>query len=85
LAGSHDEAIIYLNGQQIHESPFGRDIVPDQDAVPNITLKAGMNVLVFRSVHASASWQGSIRFTDAQGNPVKGIKVTLDPEGKIVP
>ena len=25
---------------------------------------------------------GSIRFTDGQGNPVKGIKVTLDPEGK---
>jgi hypothetical protein len=27
-------------------------------------------------------WKGSIRFTDAQGNPVKGIKVTLDPEEK---
>jgi eukaryotic-like serine/threonine-protein kinase len=84
LLGSDDEAIIYLNGQQIHKSPFGRDFVPDQDRVPNITIKAGMNALVFKSVHASAFWQGSIRFTDAQGNPVNGIKVTLDPEGKDV-
>jgi hypothetical protein len=24
-------------------------------------------------------WQGSIRLTDAHGNPLKGIKVTLTP------
>jgi hypothetical protein len=40
------------------------------------------NVLVFKSVnelihHPFCQW--SIRFTDAQGNPVKGIQVTLTP------
>jgi len=25
-------------------------------------------------------WKGSIRFTDPQGNPVKGIQVSLDPD-----
>jgi hypothetical protein len=36
-------------------------------------------VLVFKVVNETLDWQGSIRFTDAQGNPVKGIKVTLAP------
>jgi hypothetical protein len=31
-------------------------------------------------VNELVDWKGSIRFTDAQGNPVHGIKVTLDPE-----
>ena len=48
--------------------------------MPDIALNAGLNVLVFKVVNETASWKGSIRFTDAQGNPVKGIKVTLDPE-----
>jgi len=47
--------------------------------VPDITLNAGLNVLVFKVVNELANWQGSIRFTDAQGNPVKGIKVVLTP------
>jgi hypothetical protein len=41
-----------------------------------------MNALVFKVVNEFDAWKGSIRFTDAQGNPVQGIKVTLDPEGK---
>lgn len=31
------------------------------------------------AVNEGADWQGSIRFNDAQGNPVKGLKVTLTP------
>ena len=50
--------------------------------MPDIALNAGLNVLVFKVVNEVGLWQGSIRFTDANGNPVKGIKVTLDPEAK---
>jgi len=35
---------------------------------------------VFKVVNELRDWEGSVRFTDAQGNPVKGIKVTLEPE-----
>jgi hypothetical protein len=31
---------------------------------------------------ASAGWEGSVRLTDAAGQPLKGIRVTLDPEAK---
>ena len=40
---------------------------------------AGLNVLVFKVVNEASDWKGSIRLTDAAGQPVKGIKVTLTP------
>jgi eukaryotic-like serine/threonine-protein kinase len=85
LIGSDDQAKVYMNGKQVHSYAFGRGFVPDQDIVPDIALTAGLNVLVFKVVNGAWEWQGSIRFTDAQGNPVKGIKVTLDPEAKDSP
>jgi hypothetical protein len=47
--------------------------------VTGAELKAGLNVLVFKMVNEWAGWTGSIRFTDAAGQPVKGIRVTLTP------
>jgi len=82
LVGSDDEAKVYLNGKQMYKYPFGRGFVEDEDTVPDIILNAGLNVLVFKVVNETFDWKGSIRLTDVQGNPVKGIKVTLDPEGK---
>jgi len=82
LVGSEAVAKAYLNGKPVYNHPFVRGYFADQDAIPNIVLNAGLNVLVFKVVNETGPWQGSIRFTDPQGNPVKGIKVTLDPEGK---
>jgi hypothetical protein len=36
-------------------------------------------------VNETQFWAGSIELQDAQGNPVEGIKVTLDPEAKNPP
>jgi hypothetical protein len=82
LVGSDDEAKVYLNGMQVHQSPGTRNFVADQDTVPDIALNAGFNVLVFKVVNEGGNWQGSIRFTDTAGQPLKGIRVTLDPEAK---
>jgi hypothetical protein len=82
LVGSDDEAKVYLNGKQVYKVPTARRFVAEQDRVPDIVLNAGLNVLVFKVVNETLDWKGSIRFTDAQGNTVKGIKVTLDPEAK---
>ena len=82
VGGGDDEGKVYLNGMQVHKSPFMRAVFAEQDQVPDITLNAGLNVLVFKVVNEGGPWQGSIRFTDAQGNPVKGIKVTLNSEAK---
>ena len=50
-----------------------------EDKIKGVDLKAGLNVLVFKVVNATAYWLGSVRFTDAAGQPVRGISVTLDP------
>ena len=44
----------------------------------DVELKAGLNVLVFKVVNEAAVWQGSVRFTDAAGQPVRGIQVGLE-------
>jgi hypothetical protein len=82
LVGSDDQARIYLNQREIYRQPHPKSWEPERDTVPGIELKPGVNVLVFKVVNELGPWSGSVRFTDAQGNPVKGIKVTLDPEAK---
>ena len=83
--GSDDQAKAYLNGVLIYQCLGPRAYVADQDQVAGVQLNAGINVLVFKVVNRSSDWVGSVRFTDAAGNPVKGIKVTLDPEAKYSP
>jgi Tol biopolymer transport system component len=77
--GSDDEAKIYLNGKEIYRNQAARTFLPDEDVVEGVELKAGLNVLVFKVVNETFEWEGSVRFTDAAGQPVKGIRVTLTP------
>ena len=44
-------------------------------------LKAGFNLLVFKVVNETSVWKGSVRITDAAGEPVKGLRVTLTSTG----
>jgi WD40 repeat protein/serine/threonine protein kinase len=77
--GSDDQAKVYLNGREIYRREEARSYVADQDMAAGVELKAGLNVLVFKVVNEAYDWQGSVRFTDAAGQPVKGIRVTLTP------
>ncbi len=56
-----------------------REFVPDQDVVEGVELKTGLNVLVFKVVNETEGWKGSVRLTDAYGQEVKGVRVTLTP------
>jgi WD40 repeat protein len=79
--GSDYNAKIYLNGRVVHEQRNPTTFEPDRDKVEGIELKAGLNVLVFKIVQTSRhDWGGSVWITEADGQPVKGIKVTLDPD-----
>jgi hypothetical protein len=82
LVGSDDEAKVYLNGKEVYKSAFLRRFVAEQDKVSDIALNAGLNALVFKVANEFGDWQASVRFTDAAGQPVKGIRVTLDPNAK---
>jgi hypothetical protein len=73
---------VYLNGKLIQENLSTEDFFADQDSAAGQELKAGLNVLVFKVVNEDSIWRGSVRFTDATGQPLKGIRVTLDPDAK---
>lgn len=84
--GSDYDAKLYLNQREIHRSVHPATVEPDRDTVTGIELKAGLNVLVFKVVRADrdadSPWGGSVRFTHADGSPVSGLTVTLDPDAK---
>ena len=75
--GSQGESKIYLNQKEIYRHDKPRKFVADQDTVTGVVLKRGTNVLVFKVVSVDTVWRASLRFTDAAGLPVKGIRVVL--------
>jgi hypothetical protein len=82
LVGSQDEAKVYLNGKEVYKAALPHGKVEVQEKIQGIDLNVGLNVVVFKVVNETQFWKGSIELQDAQGNPVRGIKVTLDPEAK---
>jgi eukaryotic-like serine/threonine-protein kinase len=80
--GSNDQAKVYLNGKEIYRYEEGGAYIPDRDVVAGVELRKGINALVFKVVNGIMDWQGSVRFTDAAGQPLKGIRVTPNPDGK---
>lgn len=80
LLSCNERAKVYLNGTSIYETSSSRYFTADRETVPKISLKEGLNVLVFKVGNKTKEWQGSLRLTDAQGNPVRGLQNTLNPE-----
>lgn len=75
--GSDDQAKIYLNGKEIWKNAEARGLDKDQDTTEDVTLKSGVNTLVFKVVNEGMDWSGCVRFVDKDGNPVKNLKVQL--------
>lgn len=74
--GSDDGVTVWLNGQQVHSNAAVRPVTPDSDRVPDLTLKAGWNVLVLRVDQGWGEWGVCARFVDRDGRPLEGIKVS---------
>jgi hypothetical protein len=76
--GSNDLARIYFNGVDIYAFTEPRILEIDGDK-GRVTLKKGVNVIVFKVFNMQNSWQGVMRLTDKSGAPLKGVKVKLAP------
>ncbi|HVR35769.1 MAG TPA: hypothetical protein VMS21_07955, partial [Methylomirabilota bacterium] len=76
--GSNDQGRIYFNGVDIYAYADARPLEIDGDK-GRITLKKGLNVIVFKIINEQNNWQGSMRLTDEDGAPLKGIKVKRSP------
>jgi hypothetical protein len=76
--GSNDQGRIYFNGVDIYAVTEARQLVPDGDK-GRVTLKKGVNVIVFKVINVSNSWQGAMRLTDKSGTPLKEVRVKRSP------
>ena len=76
--GSNDQGRIYFNGVDIYASTEARPLMLDQDK-GRVTLKKGVNVIVFKIINEQNSWQGAMRLLDKAGAPVKNLKIKLSP------
>ncbi len=76
--GSNDQARIYFNGVDIYAFTEARTLEFDGDK-GRVTLKKGLNVIVFKVINVQNSWQGAMRLLDKTGAPLKGLKVRLTP------
>ncbi len=76
--GSNDQGRIYFNGVDIYAVTEARPLMLDQDK-GKVTLKPGVNVIVFKIINESNSWQGAMRLTDRAGKPLSNVKIRLTP------
>jgi len=75
---SNDEGRIYLNGVDIYAFSEPRPLMLDADK-GKVTLKKGVNVVVFKVINEQNSWQGAMRLLDKAGAPLKDLKIKLSP------
>ena len=68
---------MFVNGKEVGKAVEDRPIEKDQDTFENITLKKGVNVVVFKVVNNTGEWQGAARFVDKDGKPIAGLKAQL--------
>jgi hypothetical protein len=75
---SNDEGRIYFNGVDIYVFSEPRTLTLDADK-GKVTLKKGLNVVVFKIINEQGNWQGAIRFLDKTGAPLRDLKIKLSP------
>jgi hypothetical protein len=75
---SNDEGRIYFNGVDIYVFGEPRTLMLDADK-GKVTLKKGLNVVVFKIINEQGNWQGAMRLLDKGGAPLKNIKIKLSP------
>lgn len=76
--GSNDQGRIYFNGVDIYAHTEARPLMLDADR-GKITLKKGINVIVFKVLNEQNSWQGSMRLTNKAGAPLPNVRIKLTP------
>lgn len=76
--GSNDQGRIYFNGVDIYAFTDSRPLMLDADK-GKVTLKKGLNVIVFKVINELNSWQGAIRLQDMKGAPLKGVRIRQTP------
>ena len=71
--GSDDQVIVWLNGAEVISHEIPRQAQPDQNIV-SVILNQGENQLLVKVCNEEMDWGFYLRFTDADGKLLKGLK-----------
>ena len=75
---SNDQGRIYFNGVDIYAFTEARPLMLDADK-GRVTLKKGVNVIVFKVTNEQNSWQGAMRLLDKAGAPLRNVRIKQSP------
>ena len=75
---SNDQGRIYFNGVDIYAFTEARPLMLDADK-GKVTLKKGINVMIFKITNEQNAWQGAMRLMDKSGSPLKNVRIKLTP------
>ena len=75
---SNDQGRIYFNGVDIYAFTEARPLMLDADK-GKVTLKKGVNVMIFKITNEQNAWQGAMRLMDKSGSPLKNVRIKLTP------
>jgi hypothetical protein len=79
LAGGNDQWRIYLNGREAMKHLEAGPLAKDAEKTEKLTLKQGVNTIVFKVANELNNWQGCLRFTDNDGKAVTNFTLKLAP------
>jgi hypothetical protein len=75
---SNDQGRIYFNGVDIYAFTEARPLMLDADK-GKVTLKKGVNVMIFKITNEQNSWQGAMRLMEKSGALLKNVRIKLTP------
>jgi len=75
---SNDQGRIYFNGVDIYAFTEARPLMLDADK-GKVTLKKGLNVIIFKITNEQNAWQGAMRLMDKSGAALKNVRIKLTP------
>jgi len=77
--GSDDGVKVWLNDRVIHANNLARALEPGSDEV-DVTLNQGWNPLVLKVTQYNQGWGFCVRFAQASGEPVAGLRASSNPD-----
>jgi WD40 repeat protein/serine/threonine protein kinase len=78
--GSDDQALIYLNGDEVYRNTKVRGLVLDEDETRPLWLRQGTNVVVLKVVNQTGPGpHGSLRLVTKDGTAPEGVEYRLTP------
>lgn len=80
--GSNSASVWWVNGEEVIGIYNDRQAIIDDGVSKRLTLKKGPNVIRAAIINAGGATDFCARFLDEDGNPVKGITITLDTSAK---